>query len=149
MAPTTTDATAALLREHGLHVTAQRLAVFDAVARGTHATADEVLAVVRDRLGSVSRQAVYDALGALTEAGLLRRIQPARSPARYEDRTGDNHHHVVCRECGIVVDVDCAVGEAPCLTASEDHGFTIDEAEVIHWGTCPACHPTSPQPVAT
>lgn len=130
---------AQLLRGHGLHVTAQRLAVFDAVSAGSHATADEILGDVRDRIGAVSRQAVYDALGALTDTGLIRRFQPARSPARYEDRTGDNHHHLVCRECGMVVDVDCAVGVRPCLQASEDHGFVIDEAEVTHWGTCPAC----------
>lgn len=133
------DGRAQQLRGHGLHVTAQRLAVFDAVAAGSHATADEILGDVRDRIGAVSRQAVYDALGVLSETGLIRRFQPARSPARYEDRTGDNHHHLVCRHCGMVVDVDCAVGARPCLKASNDHGFLIDEAEVTHWGTCPAC----------
>lgn len=149
MTSNTTDHRTQLLRDHGLHVTAQRLAVLDAVAADAHATADQVLVAVRDRLGSVSRQAVYDALGALTETGLVRRIQPARSPARYEDRTGDNHHHLVCRTCGKIVDVDCAVGERPCLQAGDDHGFTIDEAEVIHWGACPACQTAAVAPVAT
>ncbi len=145
MDTSTPDATdrAQLLRGRGLHVTAQRLAVFEAVAAGSHATADEVLGDVRDRIGAVSRQAVYDALGALTDTGLIRRFQPARSPARYEDRTGDNHHHLVCRDCGTVVDVDCAVGERPCLQAADDHGFVIDEAEVTHWGRCPDCQRAS------
>lgn len=148
--PTTTDSVvdrARQLRGHGLHVTAQRLAVLESVAAGSHATADEILGDVRDRIGTVSRQAVYDALGVLTDTGLIRRFQPARSPARYEDRTDDNHHHLVCRTCGVVVDVDCAVGTRPCLQASQDHGFVIDEAEVTHWGTCPGCQEASaPEP---
>jgi Fur family ferric uptake transcriptional regulator len=128
-----------LLRQRGLRVTAQRRAVLGAVADAPHATADAVAAGVRGELGSVSVQAVYDALAALTDVGLLRRIQPAGSPARYETRVGDNHHHLVCRECGRMVDVDCAVGDAPCLTAAEDSGYDIDEVEVIHWGRCPEC----------
>jgi Fe2+ or Zn2+ uptake regulation protein len=129
----------ALLREHGLQVTAQRLAVLRAVATRPHGTADDVYAEVRDRIGSVSRQAVYDALGVLTDKGVLRRIEPARSPARYEDRIGDNHHHLICRVCGRTVDVDCARGAAPCLTAADDAGYEIDEAEVVYWGRCPDC----------
>jgi Fe2+ or Zn2+ uptake regulation protein len=129
----------ALLREHGLQVTAQRLAVLRAVATRPHGTADDVYAEVRDRIGSVSRQAVYDALGVLTDKGVLRRIEPARSPARYEDRIGDNHHHLICRACGRMVDVDCAVGDTPCLTAADGRGYEIDEAEVIYWGRCPDC----------
>jgi Fur family ferric uptake transcriptional regulator len=104
-----------------------------------HADTDSIIGAVRDRLPSVSHQAVYDSLRALTDAGLLRRIQPAGSVARYEARVGDNHHHLVCRSCGTVVDVDCAVGEVPCLTADDDHGFVIDEAEVTYWGLCPSC----------
>jgi Fur family ferric uptake transcriptional regulator len=129
----------ALLREHGLHVTAQRLSVLSAVAHHPHGTADDIDKVVRAELGNVSRQAVYDALAALTEKRILRRMQPAGSPARYEDRVGDNHHHLICRTCGQMVDVDCATGDAPCLTASDDAGYAIDEAEVIYWGRCPAC----------
>lgn len=129
----------ALLREHGLHVTAQRLAVLSAVAAGPHGTADDIDKVVRAELGAVSRQAVYDALGILTEKGVLRRIQPAGSSARYEDRVGDNHHHLICRRCGRMVDVDCAVGYTPCLTAADDSSYEIDEAEVIYWGRCPEC----------
>ena len=128
-----------LLRDNGLHVTAQRVAVLEAVSARPHGTADEVADDVRVALGSVSRQAVFDALGVLSENGLIRRIQPARSAARYEDRVDDNHHHVVCRSCGGMADVDCAVGFRPCLEAADDHGFVIDEAEVIYWGTCPAC----------
>ena len=128
-----------LLRRHGLQVTAQRLAVLRAMATHPHATADELADDVRGSIGSISRQAVYDTLGTLVARRLARRIQPAGSPARYEDRVGDNHHHLVCRACGIMVDVDCAVGEAPCLTADDDHGFAIDEAEVIYWGYCPDC----------
>ncbi len=128
-----------LLRRHGVQVTAQRLAVVRAVSGRPHATADEIEELVRAEIGSISRQAVYDALGTLTDTGLIRRIQPARSPARYEDRVDDNHHHLVCRTCGRMVDVDCAVGRRPCLEAADDHGFTIDEAEVIYWGVCPAC----------
>jgi Fur family ferric uptake transcriptional regulator len=132
------DATT-LLREHGLQVTAQRVAVLRAVAQLSHAAADDVHAAVTADLGAVSKQAVYDALAALTEKGLVRRIQPAGSPARYETRAGDNHHHLICRVCGLTVDVDCAVGDAPCLTAADDSGFEIDEAEVIYWGRCPDC----------
>lgn len=120
-------------------MTAQRLAVLRAVSARPHGTADEIEALVRSEIGAISRQAVYDALGTLTDKGLIRRIQPARSPARYEDRVDDNHHHLVCRGCGLTVDVDCAVGKRPCLTADDDHGFTIDEAEVIYWGVCPDC----------
>ena len=127
------------LRDHGLHVTPQRLAVLDAVATHQHATADGVLDIVRSSIGTISRQAVYDSLSALVEAGILRRIEPAGSPARYETRVGDNHHHVVCRSCGTLADVDCAVGDTPCLTAASDQGFVIDEAEVVYWGTCPPC----------
>ena len=132
-------ARSALLREHGLHVTAQRLAVLGAVTDHPHGTADDVDKLVRAELGNVSRQAVYDALAVLTGKGLLRRMQPAGSPARYEDRVGDNHHHLICRSCGQMVDVDCAIGDAPCLTASDDAGYAIDEAEVIYWGQCPDC----------
>lgn len=130
---------AELLREHGMQVTAQRIAVLRGVSDRPHATADDIEAAVREQIGAVSRQAVYDALGILTDKGLIRRIQPAGSPARYEDRIADNHHHIVCRRCGLTVDVDCAVGSAPCLDPSDDHGFAIDEAEVIHWGHCPDC----------
>ena len=128
-----------LLRRHGLQVTAQRLALLRAVSTHPHATADELADDVRGSIGSISRQAVYDTLGTLVERGLARRIQPAGSAARYEDRVGDNHHHLVCRACGVMVDVDCAVGEAPCLTAADDHGFAIDEAEIVYWGYCPGC----------
>ena len=128
-----------LLREHGLQVTAQRLAVLKAVSALPHATADEIADDVRGRIGSVSRQAVYDALGILVEKGVVRRIQPAGSPARYEDRVGDNHHHLVCRSCGRTVDIDCAVGDTPCLTVADELGYEIDEAEVIYWGRCPEC----------
>lgn len=127
------------LRSRGLRVTATRLAVLDAVEHAPHTTADSVLASVRDALGSASTQAIYDVLAALTEAGLLHRIEPAGHPARYERRVGDNHHHVVCRACGAVGDVDCAVGHAPCLVPSRDNGFRIDEAEVIYWGLCASC----------
>lgn len=128
-----------LLREHGLHVTAQRLAVLRAVSRHPHCTADDVSQEVRAEIGSISRQAVYDVLAALGEKGIIRRIQPAGSPALFEDRVDDNHHHVICRNCGAAEDVDCAVGEAPCLTAENSAGYEIDEAEVIYWGICPAC----------
>ncbi|WP_219942856.1 Fur family transcriptional regulator [Iamia sp. SCSIO 61187] len=130
---------AAILRQHGLQVTAQRLAVLGAVAERPHGTANDIDEAVRAEIGTVSRQAVYDVLAALTEKGLLRRIQPAGSPARYEARVGDNHHHLICRTCNQVVDVDCAVGETPCLTAAENAGYEVDEAEVIYWGRCPAC----------
>jgi Fur family ferric uptake transcriptional regulator len=136
--PTTADHEAAL-RAHGLHVTAQRLAVLRAVAAQPHGTVDDVYRRVRAELGAVSRQAVYDALATLSEKGVLRRIQPAGSAARYENRVGDNHHHLICRTCGRVVDVDCAVGEVPCLTAADDAGYEVDEAEVIYWGRCPEC----------
>jgi Fe2+ or Zn2+ uptake regulation protein len=130
---------AAMLRDHGLQVTAQRLAVLRAVSDTPHRTAEDVEQVVRAEIGSISRQAVYDALATLTDKGLVRRIQPAGSPARYEDRVGDNHHHLICRNCGRAVDVDCAVGSRPCLTAADGSGFEIDEAEVIFWGRCPEC----------
>jgi Fur family transcriptional regulator, stress-responsive regulator len=133
------DDPANLLRRHGLQVTAQRLAVLRAVSGRPHCTSEEVAAAVRAEIGAISRQAVYDVLGLLAEKGLIRRIQPAGSPARYEDRIGDNHHHVICRKCGRTSDVDCAVGHAPCLTAADDSGFEIDEAEVIYWGLCPDC----------
>ncbi len=109
-----------------------------------HCTADDVAVDVRAEIGAISRQAVYDALGTLSESGLIRRIQPAGSPARYEDRVGDNHHHVICRTCGKTADVDCAVGDTPCLTAADDSGFQIDEAEVIFWGRCPECLAANP-----
>jgi Fe2+ or Zn2+ uptake regulation protein len=128
-----------LLREHGLRVTRPRLAVLAVLAEGGHLEVDEVAERVRRRLDSVSTQAVYDVLGALARAGLARRIEPAGSPARYEARVGDNHHHVVCRGCGSVADVDCAVGGAPCLDPSNARGFEVDEAEVTFWGLCPAC----------
>ena len=128
-----------LLRRHGLLVTAQRLAVLRAVSGRPHSTADDIDKVVRADIGAVSRQAVYDALAVLTEKGLVRRIQPAGSPARYEDRVADNHHHLICRTCSRMVDVDCAVGDTPCLTAADDAGYEVDEAEVIYWGRCPVC----------
>ncbi|MBJ7902764.1 MULTISPECIES: Fur family transcriptional regulator [unclassified Streptomyces] len=130
---------AAELRGAGLRVTAARVALLDAVRAGDHLGVEAIADKVRDRVGHISLQAVYDALHALTAAGLIRRIEPAGSPARFEGRVGDNHHHAVCRSCGVVVDVDCAVGHAPCLTASDDRGFVIDEAEVVYWGTCPDC----------
>ena len=133
------DESAELLRRHGVHVTAQRLAVLAAVSRRPHGTADDVARVVREEIGVISRQAVYDALALLVDKGLIRRIQPAGSPARYEDRAGDNHHHLICRSCGRMVDVDCAVGGAPCLTPADDAGYEVDEAEVIYWGHCPDC----------
>ena len=129
----------AVLRRHGLHVTPQRLAVLRAVSHRSHRTADDIYTTVQADIGAISRQAVYDALAALTDKGLLRRIQPAGSPARYENRVGDNHHHLICRTCARMVDVDCAVGDTPCLTASDDSGYEIDEAEVIYWGRCPEC----------
>lgn len=128
-----------LLRQRGIQVTAQRLAVLRAVAAQPHITADGVAEAVRAEIGAISLQSVYDALGVLVTEGLLRRIQPSGSPARFEDRVGDNHHHLICRSCGRVVDVDCAVGPAPCLTAVDDKGYEIDEAEVAYWGRCPEC----------
>lgn len=133
------DDPAQTLRERGIQITAQRLAVLRAVSARSHCTADVVAEDVRAEIGAISRQAVYDALGLLVEKGIIRRIQPAGSPALYEDRVGDNHHHLICRSCGKAVDVDCAVGEAPCLTAADALGYEIDEAEVIYWGTCPKC----------
>ena len=132
-------ATAEVLRGAGLRVTAARVALLDTVRDGEHLGVEAITTGVRDRVGHVSLQAVYEALHALTAAGLVRRIEPAGSPALFERRVGDNHHHIVCRSCGVVADVDCAVGEAPCLTASDDHGFSIDEAEVVYWGLCPGC----------
>lgn len=135
-----------LLRSQGLQVTAQRLAVLRAVGTHPHATADAIAEAARGDIGAISRQSVYDALNTLVEAGVVRRIQPAGSSARFETRVGDNHHHLVCRDCGDVVDVDCAVGYTPCLTAADDHGFDITEAEVSYWGRCPDC--TAPQVTA-
>lgn len=132
-----------LLRGAGLRVTRPRAAVLAAVHAHPHADTDSILGAVRTELPSVSHQAVYDGLRVLTDAGLVRRIQPAGSVARYEARVGDNHHHLVCRSCGTITDVDCAVGEVPCLVASHDHGFAIDEAEVTYWGLCPRCAPAS------
>ena len=128
-----------MLRGAALRVTAPRIAVLAAAHEHPHSDTDSILSRVRETLGTVSHQAVYDVLRALTAAGLLRRIQPMGSVARYETRVGDNHHHVVCRSCGVIADVDCAVGEAPCLTASEANGFVLDEAEVVYWGRCPDC----------
>jgi Fur family transcriptional regulator, stress-responsive regulator len=132
-----------LLRQRGIQVTAQRLAVLRAVSSEPHITADAVADAVRAEIGAISLQSVYDALSVLVTEGLIRRIQPAGSPARFEDRVGDNHHHLICRICGRVVDVDCAVGKAPCLTAHDDNGYQIDEAEVAYWGRCPDCQNTS------
>ncbi|NJC73454.1 transcriptional repressor [Planosporangium thailandense] len=136
--PTTSDFER-MLRGAALRVTRPRVAVLSAVHGHPHADTDSIIGVVREDLREVSHQAVYDVLRALTAAGLVRRIQPSGSVARYEARVGDNHHHVVCRSCGLIADVDCAVGEAPCLTASDDGGFSIDEAEVIYWGLCSGC----------
>ena len=136
-----TPSTAGELRGAGLRVTAARVALLETVRDGDHLGVEAITSGVRERIGHVSLQAVYDALHALTDAGLVRRIEPAGSPARFEGRVSDNHHHVVCRSCGAIADVDCAVGTTPCLTASDDHGFTIDEAEVIYWGLCPDCSP--------
>lgn len=131
-----------LLRQRGYRVTAQRIAVLRAVAALPHATADMIAERVRTQVGFISLQAVYDVLGVLVDIGLVRRIQPAGSSARFEARVSDNHHHVICRSCGRVADVDCAVGSAPCLTALDDQGYEIDEAEVIYWGRCPDCRAT-------
>ncbi|MCG7608609.1 transcriptional repressor [Mycobacterium sp. CnD-18-1] len=128
-----------MLRSADLRVTRPRVAVLHAVSTHPHADTDTIIRAVRDELPDVSHQAVYDSLHALTAASLVRRIQPSGSVARYESRIGDNHHHVVCRSCGAIADVDCAAGSAPCLSASEDHGYEIDEAEVIYWGICPEC----------
>lgn len=131
-----------LLRQASLRVTAPRRAVLSAVHEHPHADTETLAGVARERLGTVSHQAIYDVLRVLTTAGLVRRIEPAGSVARYEARVDDNHHHVVCRSCGVIADVDCATGETPCLTASDDGGFEIDEAEVVYWGRCPACATT-------
>ena len=133
------DSAIQLLRQHGVQVTAQRLAIMRVVAEHPHATADQLGDAVRSQLGAISRQSVYDSLGMLVDKNLVRRIQPAGSPARYETRVGDNHHHLICRCCRTMFDVDCATGEVPCLTAVDDHGFEVDEAEVIYWGRCPTC----------
>ena len=129
----------ALLRQQGVQVTAQRIAVLRAVGKHPHATADDLTEAVRCDIGAISRQAVYDSLGLLVQVGLVRRIQPSGSSARFETRVSDNHHHLICRGCHAVVDVDCAIGEAPCLTAADDLGYLIDEAEVCYWGLCPSC----------
>ena len=138
-----TPTTAEELRDAGLRVTAARVALLETVRDGDHLGVEAIASAVRDRIGHVSLQAVYEALHALTAAGLIRCIEPAGSPARFEGRVGDNHHHVVCRSCGAVADVDCAVGEAPCLVPADDRGFSLDEAEVIYWGLCADCsaHP--------
>lgn len=138
---------AATLRDAGMRVTAPRVAVLSEVLAGQHLTPDQVAAGVRGRVGPISTQAVYDVLAALTGAGLLRRIEPAGSATRYETRVGDNHHHVVCRSCGTIADVDCVIGEPPCLSPSEAGGFVVDEAEVTFWGTCPTCQSVSDAPV--
>ena len=135
---------ASLLRARGIQVTAQRLAVLRTVAAEPHVAADRVAEVVRAEIGAISLQSVYDALNLLVTEGLIRRIQPSGSPARFEDRVGDNHHHLICRICGRVVDVDCAVGDAPCLAASDDKGYQIDEAEIAYWGRCPDCQSQPP-----
>lgn len=140
-----------LLRQRGIQVTAQRLAVLRTVAAHPHVTADAIVETVRAEIGAISLQSVYDALAVLVGGGIVRRIQPAGSPARFEDRVGDNHHHLICRVCGRLVDVDCAVGAAPCLTAANDQGYEIHEAEVVYWGRCPECQaldrtPTGRQP---
>ena len=139
MFPPVTSDFEAQLREVSLRVTQPRIAVLATLRDHPHIDTERVISLVRASLPAVSRQAVYDVLNALTDAGLVRRIQPAGATARYESRVGDNHHHLVCRSCGGMVDVDCAVGHAPCLTASNDNGFTVDEVEVVYWGTCPDC----------
>ncbi len=137
------------LREADLRVTRPRIAVLRAVHSHPHADTNSIIDAVRLQLGDVSHQAVYDVLQALTIAGLVRRIQPSGSVARYEARVADNHHHIVCRSCGAVADVDCPVGETPCLTPAQQHGYTVDEAEVIYWGLCPACSHASPRHTVT
>ncbi|WP_298558323.1 Fur family transcriptional regulator [Streptomyces luteogriseus] len=139
MTATGNPTTAEELRGAGLRVTAARVALLEAVRDGDHLGAEAIASEVRGRVGHISVQAVYEGLHALTAAGLIRRLDPPGSPALYEGRVGDNHHHLVCRSCGALADVDCAVGHAPCLTASDDRGFAVDEAEVIYWGLCPAC----------
>jgi Fe2+ or Zn2+ uptake regulation protein len=128
-----------LLRTHGLRVTRPRLAVLEVLTQGGHLEVEEITHQVRQRIDAVSTQGVYDVLGALSRAGLARRIEPAGGPARFEARVGDNHHHIVCRGCGTIEDVDCVVGERPCLDPGTHHGFAVDEAEVTFWGLCPAC----------
>ena len=140
---------AELLRTVDMRVTRPRVAVLEVVENNPHADTDTILGLVRSMLPEVSRQTVYDVLNALTTARLVRRIEPAGSPARYESRVGDNHHHAVCRSCGVIADVDCAVGETPCLTASDSVGFTIDEAEVIYWGLCAQCSAAREQPAVS
>ncbi|MET7456025.1 Fur family transcriptional regulator [Streptomyces sp. NPDC005574] len=147
MTASRTPTTAEELRGAGLRVTAARVALLETVRGGDHLGVEAIASGVRDRVGHISLQAVYDALHALTTAGLVRRLEPPGSPARFEGRVGDNHHHLVCRSCGVVADVDCAVGHAPCLAASDDRGFTIDEAEVIYWGLCPDCS-SAPAPAS-
>jgi Fur family transcriptional regulator, stress-responsive regulator len=134
------------LREHDLQVTAQRLAVLRAVTARPHGTANDIADGVRREIGAISRQSVYDTLTLLTERVIIRRIQPAGSAARYEDRIGDNHHHLICRSCDRLVDVDCVVGDVPCLVPAEPGDFVVDEAEVLFWGVCPACQPQQPEP---
>jgi Fur family ferric uptake transcriptional regulator len=138
---------ASTLRDRGIQVTAQRIAVLKAVSAEPHVSADAVAEAVRAEIGAISLQSVYDALSVLVSARIIRRIQPAGSPARFEDRVGDNHHHLICRACGRLVDVDCATGEAPCLEAADPQGYEVDEAEVVYWGRCPACTAAGRQPV--
>jgi Fur family ferric uptake transcriptional regulator len=137
------DQLAAALRDGGLRVTAPRLAVLSAVTEGKHMTAEQIAQAARERAGAISTQAVYDVLGALTRGGFVRRIEPAGSPARYETRVGDNHHHVVCRSCGAITDVDCVVGNPPCVRPADARGFVVDEAELTFWGLCPDCQTTT------
>ncbi|HTU97395.1 MAG TPA: Fur family transcriptional regulator [Solirubrobacteraceae bacterium] len=146
MTPEVWTDVAATLRGAGLRVTAPRVAVLSEAMAGQHLTADQLAAGVRHRVGPISTQAVYDVLAALTRAGLLRRIEPAGSATRYETRVGDNHHHVVCRGCGSIADVDCVVGEPPCLDPHDAGGFVVDEAEITFWGTCPTCQTAVPEP---
>jgi Fur family transcriptional regulator, stress-responsive regulator len=144
-----TDDHVRTLRDHDLQVTAQRLAVLRAVSQGPHSTANDIVDGVRREIGAISRQSVYDTLGLLTERDIIRRIQPAGSSARFEDRVGDNHHHLVCRSCDCLVDVDCAVGETPCLIPVDSGNFIVDEAEVTYWGVCPACQAHQPNTTQT
>ena len=146
MSSVTAQSSAGILRRHGVRPTAQRLAVLMAVSTRPHGTANDIAEIVRSEIGVISRQSVYDTLEILADRGLIRRIQPAGSPSRFEDRVGDNHHHVICRTCGRVADIDCAVGHAPCLTASDDSGFEINEAEVIYWGRCRSCQAAAETP---
>lgn len=146
MPTATREAATEALREVGLRVTAPRIAVLECLGQRPHSSADALRQPVNEQLGAVSNQAIYDVLNALTEAGLVRRIEPAGHPALFETRTADNHHHLVCRDCGSIADVDCAAGKRPCLDAIDDHGFAIDEAEVIYWGRCPSCLSNHEQP---